>query len=299
MKKWVKIILCIIVIIILIFIIDLICIFAINRPLFAIRTDNDDSINIIYRGLFYDTYDCAKYSFPQIKSKGLKFSCAIDRTDIGEIKEIVDTTKDIKDFSCIEALEEFYEDDNYIYFFNCIKGKYMIVKYESGYEETVINALKHGSITISNLDNFNIEYIKQEKEVIRKEDIIADNGLLFSIRWTKSDCIPIQLNVYDEGKYELYTSYEACGFTESCNSILMYTKKESGIYDYDVMKIINNSIIADNMNFTNANRSEFEIYTGNGEKVYMLITNSNNKYLEEFLKQINVNLKKCADPDYN
>lgn len=299
MKKYVKIILCIIGIIVLIFIIDLICIFAINRPLFVIRTDKDDLNNIIYRGLFYDVYNCEKHSTPQIKSKRSKFSCTIDRTYIGEVKEIIDTTKDIKDFSCAEALEEFYEDDNYIYYFNCIKGKYMIVKYESGYEETVSNALKHGSITISNLDNFNIEYIKQEKEVIKKEDIIADNGLLFSISWTKSDCIPIQLNVYNGGKYELYTSYKACGFTESCNSMLIYTKKESGIYDYDVMKIINNSIIADNMTFTNDNRSEFEIYTGNGKKVYMLITNSNNKYLEEFLKQIDVNLKTCADPDYN
>lgn len=299
MKKCVKIILCIIGIIVLIFIIDLICIFTINRPFLAIRTDNDDSINIIYRGLFYDTYDCAKYSVPHIKSKGLKFSCTIDRSDIGKVKEIVDTTKDIKDFSCAEALEEFYEDDNYIYYFNCIKGKYMIVKYENGYEDNVSNALKYGSITISDLDNFNIEYIKQEKEVIRKENIVADNGLLFSISWTKSDCIPIQLNVYDNGKYELYTSYKACGFTESCNSMLKYTKKESGIYDYDVMKIINNSIIADNMTFTNDNRSEFEIYTGNSEKVYMLITNSNNKYLEEFLRQIDVNLKTCANHDYN
>lgn len=113
MKKCVKIILYIIGIIILIFIIDLICIFAINRPLFAIRTDNDDSINIIYRGLFYDTYNCEKHSTPQIKSKRSKFSCTIDRTYIGEVKEIVDTTKDIKDFSCAEALEEFYENINY------------------------------------------------------------------------------------------------------------------------------------------------------------------------------------------
>lgn len=299
MKKWVKIILCVIGIIVLIIGTDLVCIFTINRPLFAIQTDNDDSINIVYRGLFYDTYDCAEYSVPQIKSKGLKFSCAIDRTDIGEVKEIVDITKNIKDFSCAEALEEFYEDDYYTYFFNCIKGKYMIVKYESGYEETINNALKYGSITISDLDNFNIEYIKQEKEVIKKEDIVLDNGLLFSISWTRSNCVPVQLSIYDDGKYELYTDYRACSINESCNLMLKYTKKETGTYDYDVMKIINNSIIADNMTFTNTNRSEFEIYTGNGKKVYMLITNSNNKYLKEFLKQIDVNLKTCADPDYN
>lgn len=299
MKKWVKIILYIIGIIVLIFVIDLICIFTINRPLFAIRTDNDDSINIVYRGLFYDTYDCAEYSVPQIKSKGLKFSCAIDRTDIGMVKEIVDTTKDIKDFSCAEALEGFYEDEKYIYYFSCIKGKYMIVKYDNGYEETVSNALKYGSITIKDLDDFGIEYIKEEKEVITKEDIIAENGLLFSIRWDTSNCIPIQLSVYDNGKYELYTSYKACKSNGICNLMLEYTKKETGIYNYDVMKIINNSIIADDMSFTNVNRPEVEIYTGNGEKIYHLITDSHNEYLNEFLKQIDVNLKTCAQPDYN
>jgi len=149
-------------------IIDVICIFTINRPLFAIRTDNDDSINIVYKGIFYDTYNCPEYSTPQIKLKGEKFTCAVNRMDIGKVIEIVDTTKEIKNFACAEVLEEFYEDDNYTYYYNCMKGKYIIVKYESGYEETVKNALKYQSITINDLDNYNISYIKYEKELINK-----------------------------------------------------------------------------------------------------------------------------------
>lgn len=164
MKKILKIILVIINIIVLCIVIDLICIFTIHRPLFAIRTDNDDSINIIYKGIFYNTYNCHEYSIPQIKMKGTKFTCAVGKIDIGKVTEIVDTTKEIKNFACAENLEQFYEDENYDYYYDCMKGKYIIVRYESGYEETVANALKYGTITISDLDKYNIYYIKYEKE---------------------------------------------------------------------------------------------------------------------------------------
>lgn len=162
MKKFIKIFLIIIGIIILSVIIDLICIFTINRPLFAIK-DDCDCTYFIYRGLFYNTYNCPEYSVPQIKTKGTKFSCAISRFNIYKVIDIVDTTKDIKDFACAEALEEFYEDDDHIYYYNCIKSKYMIVRYESGYEETVSNALKNGTINISDLDIYGIDYIKYDK----------------------------------------------------------------------------------------------------------------------------------------
>lgn len=76
MKAWMKITLMIMGAITLLFGIDLICIFTINKPLFAIKEDNGDSVNSIYRGLFYDTYNCHEYSMPQIKIKGSKFICA-------------------------------------------------------------------------------------------------------------------------------------------------------------------------------------------------------------------------------
>ncbi len=135
---------------------------------------------------------------------------------------------------------------------------------------------------------------------LNKEDIIGDSGFLFSINWgdNKTDCIPIQLNVFDDGSYTLYTSYEECPPNTTCNSMLKYSKAVTGTYNYDVMKIIQNSVIADDMTFTNTNLPEYEIYLGNQEKVYYLITDKNNAYLDEFLKQIDVNLKKCAQPDY-
>lgn len=75
MKKWLKITLGVIGGIILLFAIDLMCIFTINKPLFAIKEDNGDSVHLIYRGLFYDTYNCHEFPAPQIKLKGTKFTC--------------------------------------------------------------------------------------------------------------------------------------------------------------------------------------------------------------------------------
>ena len=85
MKKWLKITLGVIGGVILLFVIDLICIFTINKPLFAIKEDNWDSINLVYKGLIYDTYICHEHSVPQIKVKGAKFTCAFVKFD--ETKE--------------------------------------------------------------------------------------------------------------------------------------------------------------------------------------------------------------------
>ena len=158
MKKSLKIFLIIIGIIILGFIIDLICIFTINRPILAIKGENN-----VYKGMFYNVYNCAEYAVPQIKSKGTKFACTEIKFQIGKVIEIVDTTKDIENFTCAEALEQFYEDENYRYYYSCIKSKYVIVKYENGYEEPVANALKYGTINIEDLDTYNIKYIKEDK----------------------------------------------------------------------------------------------------------------------------------------
>ena len=169
MKKWVKFTLGVIGIIILLFVIDLICIFTFKRPILAIKEDNGDSTNFVYRGLLYDTLYCHEYSKPQIKPKGTKISCAVERIDIGKVVEIKDTTKENKNFACASMLEEFYQDEKYIYYWDCIKGSYMIVKYESGFEETISNALKYETITINDLDEFAISYIKEENTITLKD----------------------------------------------------------------------------------------------------------------------------------
>lgn len=167
MKIFIKVFLIIIGVIFLSIVIDLICIFTINRPIFAIQVRTPYT----YIGIFYNTYNCPEYSVPQLKTKGTKFSCATSRSDIGVVVEIVDTTKDIKDFACAEALEEFYSDDNYAYYWSCIKDKYMIVRYESGFEETISSALKNGTIDFSDLDRYGISYIKDDNYNIKSNVI--------------------------------------------------------------------------------------------------------------------------------
>lgn len=79
---------------------------------------------------------------------------------------IVDTSKDIKDFACDTALEEIYRDNKYVYYLPCIKSTYIKVVYApNNYQEGLKVSLEEGKIKISDLDRFNIEYIKQEIEL--------------------------------------------------------------------------------------------------------------------------------------
>ncbi len=159
MKKGFKITLGVLGVIVLLFGLDLVCILTINRPIFAIQKEE----GTVYKGFFYDTYSCAEYSVPQIKAKGTKFSCSDVKLNIGKIVNIIDKTKNMNDFACAEAIEEFYEDDTYRYYWSCIKNDYMVVIYENGQEELISVALKHKVITINDLDIYDIDYIKQEK----------------------------------------------------------------------------------------------------------------------------------------
>lgn len=81
MKKWLKITIVIIFVVLISFVLDLIFIFRFNKPLFGIKADNSDSVNLIYKGLFYDVYNCMEYSYPLIKSKGTKFNCLANIED--------------------------------------------------------------------------------------------------------------------------------------------------------------------------------------------------------------------------
>lgn len=97
MSKWIKITLGVVGVIVLLFAIDIVCVFTIDKPLFAIKEDNEDSVNLVYKGLLYDTYICHEYSVPQIKRKGSKFSCTL--INIVENKESTYKPTDVKNVS--------------------------------------------------------------------------------------------------------------------------------------------------------------------------------------------------------
>ncbi len=83
-------------------------------------------------------------------------------TQTVEVVEIIDIAK--RDhIDCDNALQQFYSDAEYNYFYSSIKSEYVVVKYSDNTEETVENALQNGKINISDLDRFEINYIKEKK----------------------------------------------------------------------------------------------------------------------------------------
>lgn len=173
MKKSLKITLIILSIIIGIIVLDTIQALVFNNsPIIKIRENIDGgSADYIDKGLFVNHYYCLNNEEKTV-FKNVKYACPLIVNDNLKIKKIIDKTKDMKDFACNEALESFYEDEDYIYFWNCIKNEYMIVIYENGYEETVKYALNNKSITIDDLDLYNIEYLKQEKNLDDENNLI-------------------------------------------------------------------------------------------------------------------------------
>ena len=75
------------------------------------------------------------------------------------------SSKNNENFACDSALEEIYKDDEYIYYLPCQKSQYIKVIYAPNeYQEGLKSSLEDGTIKISDLDEFNIEYIKKERK---------------------------------------------------------------------------------------------------------------------------------------
>ncbi|MBQ8219506.1 MAG: hypothetical protein IJZ79_07120 [Bacilli bacterium] len=142
MKKWKIIILGII----LLFIIDLICIFIFHRPIFAIKEDNGDSVDIIYRGILYDTYNCHDESLIQITYKKSKFNCSKNI----KIKEFVNY-----DFKVIVSTPNEYKkkyaftyNDRDFYYGNTDFRLYL---YEGNYEYDLETSLKNNLVSFDDI----------------------------------------------------------------------------------------------------------------------------------------------------
>lgn len=79
------------------------------------------------------------------------------------IENIVDLTEN-GEISTADALEGFFRDDRYVYYFPSIKSKYITVCYKDGSEQPVKEALAEGEIRITDLDWFGIQYYKEPLE---------------------------------------------------------------------------------------------------------------------------------------
>ena len=72
--------------------------------------------------------------------------------------------KDMSGLTFAQVITKFFEDSNYVYSFNAPISKYVVVLYENGKEEPVEEALNAGRIKISDLDMYDIDYIKDAKD---------------------------------------------------------------------------------------------------------------------------------------
>lgn len=160
MKKELKRVVIIISVIIGIILLDSVQAFVFdNNPIIKIKEYyNGGNLHYKSKGILVDTINCTNGKKDTV-IKGFSYSCNYE----GGKYILVDETKEQKDFACASALESFYEDENYTYYWNCIKNNYMIVKYDNGSKELISEALKNKHIDIEILDKFNISYIKYEK----------------------------------------------------------------------------------------------------------------------------------------
>lgn len=85
-------------------------------------------------------------------------------TKTKNVERIIDHSVD-DGVSYDTALELFYTDDRYNYYFSNIISQYIIVEFDNGTKNNVKDALTAGEITISDLDKFEIQYSKTEKSV--------------------------------------------------------------------------------------------------------------------------------------
>ena len=77
------------------------------------------------------------------------------------VTDIIDRTEQEFLVTC-DALEGFWRDEEYSYFFPSIKSHYIIVHYSDGSQLPVREAMARGDVTVSDLDRFHIGYWREE-----------------------------------------------------------------------------------------------------------------------------------------
>lgn len=136
-------------------------------------------------------------------------------------------------------------------------------------------------------------------------ELLKEHGnVIFSASPGNKDCVTVQLTLYDDNQYELFTDYKDCKPWQTCTLALKYTKSIKGTYEYDAIKIIEASTNANDKSYSMDNLPEYKLYLGEKyiEKYdtlsFTVEKGQTNKYLNELLEQLDIDLDSCANPDY-
>ena len=117
-----------------------------------------------------DKVDEAKDKVEKSKENKKEQNDKVDGTEtMGKIVVKIEDTS-TPDMSFAQAIEVFYKDETYEYYYNCIFSQCIIVTYADGTTETMKEALNNGNITIADLDAHNIGYMKRPVGGLNKVD---------------------------------------------------------------------------------------------------------------------------------
>lgn len=134
-------------------------------------------------------------------------------------------------------------------------------------------------------------------------NVLTKHGAEIMTIYIKKDCVPVELTLYDDNQYELFTNYQACKPNEECYRT--YSKSIKGTYDYDLFEILKEDNIDDSLYHSSDERPEFEIFIGDYyvkedyKNYYSIKKGATNKSLNELLRTIEIDLNSCASPEYN
>jgi len=128
--------------------------------------------------------------------------------------EIIDLTKNNSDISCLNE-EEFYKDETYIYYLPC-NSKYISVIYNDE-KYDIKTALTNKIIKLTDLDKYNIKYIKKE---ISKEETNKIITISFDTKGgSKLDSISLDNNqTFRLPENPTYNGYIFKGWLEKNNN---------------------------------------------------------------------------------
>ena len=142
-----------------------------------------------------------------------------------------------------------------------------------------------------------IYFSAHANKYINKSNPITEyrQDYILEIERDNKNCVPMVLKLFDDKTYELYTDYHACKPMEVCLLMLKYTKSTKGTYDYDLSKILS-TVEEDNGGYTNDNVPEYVLYTQDDS--YIVKHNQTNQYINELLKQLDIDMNQCANANY-
>ena len=259
-----------------------------------------------------DDFEVISYYYSYTHSLDYRYEVYLEvKTDDNKFQEIIDDiSKESK--LILDGDKKYYAigDKNYISNDNkdisfVIFSKNNTIIYQRAFSQYNDKTIPHN---ISEEDYNNIyDFFNNPKGYNKYEnygtDTLTSHGAEIMTIYIKQDCVPVELTLYNDNQYELFTDYKACKPNKECSR--SYTKSIKGTYDYDVLEILKEDNIDDKLYHSTEERPEYEIFIGDyyvekdHKNYYSIKKGTINKSLNELLKIIEIDLDTCASPDYN